>query len=218
MFFMKNITIYDQTLTLLPEKAVWIDSGRILVVSDIHLGKITHFRKAGIPLPQNARMKSLEKLDELVIRYQPEVLLLLGDFFHSDYNHDWPVISEVLHSWTLPEIILAGGNHDVLSGVHYSDAGIRVRAEFHLGRLIFTHEPLELVEAGYCNIAGHIHPAVNLLGRAKQRLRLPCFHLSENRMILPAFGAFTGSSVVQIRKGDKVYVIAEDKVIEYPAE
>jgi hypothetical protein len=37
-------------------------------------------------------------------------------------------------------------------------------------------------------------------------------------MILPAFGAFTGNSVVQIRKGDKIYVIAEDKVIEYPAE
>lgn len=215
---MKDITVYDQKLTLLPDKAVWIDSARILVVSDIHLGKITHFRKAGIPLPHNARMKSLEKLNELVLRHQPEVLLLLGDFFHSNWNKDWPVISEVLQSWNLPEILLVGGNHDVLSGVHYSDAGIKVKAEFHLGRLIFTHEPLELVKAGYCNVAGHIHPAVNLKGRAKQRLRLPCFHLSENRMIMPAFGAFTGSSVVQINNSDKVYVIVEDKVIEYSTQ
>jgi metallophosphoesterase superfamily enzyme len=61
-------------------------------------------------------------------------------------------------------------------------------------------------------LAGHIHPAAVLGGRARDRLRLPCFHLGPQVGVLPAFGAFTGMHVMQRGAEDRVYVVAGDAV------
>jgi len=84
-----DIQIHSHHLTLLPEKALWLPEGRILIVSDVHLGKLTHFRKAGIPLPAAAKNESLQKLENLIISCNPEQLILLGDLFHSAINSEW---------------------------------------------------------------------------------------------------------------------------------
>ncbi|MFN9801977.1 MAG: DEAD/DEAH box helicase, partial [Bacteroidota bacterium] len=58
-----------------------------------------------------------------------------------------------------------------------------------------------------------LHPAVRMVGPARQSLRLPCFWLGENQSILPAFGEFTGHVLVRPVPGDRIYVVAENEVI-----
>jgi metallophosphoesterase superfamily enzyme len=63
-------------------------------------------------------------------------------------------------------------------------------------------------------LAGHVHPGLTLVGRGLQRETLPCFLIGQRGAILPAFGSFTGCSVVQPQPGDRAFVVAQDEVME----
>ena len=86
--------------------------------------------------------------------------------------------------------------------------------ELNIGPFSFTHEPKKKPEA-QMNIAGHLHPAVQLRGKARSFLRLPCFYFNDWQGILPAFGSFTGMHTLSPKKGDYVFAIAnEDKILD----
>jgi metallophosphoesterase superfamily enzyme len=61
-------------------------------------------------------------------------------------------------------------------------------------------------------LAGHQHPCVHV-GRGIERLRLPCFHFGRRVGVLPAFGAFTGMHPIEPAPGDRVFAVAEDRVV-----
>jgi metallophosphoesterase superfamily enzyme len=63
------------------------------------------------------------------------------------------------------------------------------------------------------NLAGHIHPGVNLVGRGRQSLTLPCFYFGSRQGFLPAFGMFTGLARIAPKKDDKVFVVADNKIM-----
>jgi hypothetical protein len=77
---------------------------------------------------------------------------------------------------------------------------------------VLAHHP-DPSEAGYV-LAGHVHPAVRLVGKGRQRERLPCFWFGAEVGVFPAFGDFTGAAVVQPAAGDRVFVLASDRVME----
>ena len=113
-------------------------------------------------------------------------------------------------------IHLVPGNHDVLADRRYAEAGIRVCDEsVEEGAFVFTHDGT--ADLGGYVLAGHVHPGVVLAGRARQRLRLPCFRFGATLGVLPAFGAFTGLQVVRPAPGEQVYAIADDRVVPLPA-
>src|ERR1700709_1425617 len=82
-------TLLGQNLLLLPQKAIYWEQQRALIIADVHLGKVGHFRKAGIAIPRHMEQSDLAILSELIHEYRPEKLLFLGDLFHSDMNNDW---------------------------------------------------------------------------------------------------------------------------------
>ena len=209
-----KIQIHSHQLTLLPEKALWLQEERVLIVSDIHLGKLTHFRKAGVPVPATAKNESLQKLEYLILRYLPDRLILLGDLFHSTINSEWDTAAYVFRKWHHIEKILVAGNHDVLAIEHYVKAGIRIVPDFTFDNLYFTHEPEVHVKPGAYNIAGHIHPAVRLKGAGKQKLSMPCFVFGKERGLLPAFGYFTGTHIITPEKEDEIFVIGKGKIFK----
>lgn len=76
----------------------------------------------------------------------------------------------------------------------------------------FTHEPQP--GSTYYNICGHIHPAVKLKGKAKNKLTLPCFIFKKYHAIIPAFSSFAGSAIVKPQKNDRVFIPAGKEIIE----
>lgn len=204
------------TLVLLGEKALWLPKSSTLVVSDVHLGKITHFRKNGLAVPNGPQLNDLQKLQAIIDRLQPETLVFLGDLFHSDANSEWHLLEQFVADNSAVNFVLVEGNHDVLHPTMYTNLGFKLLPELQLNNLVFVHDLPEALSENKAYIFGHIHPAVQLKGTAKQRLKLPCFYAEQNTLNVPAFGSFTGSFVVHPKKESRVFVIANQQVLEVP--
>ena len=208
-----DIEILDEHFILYPQKAIFWKSQSSLLVSDLHLGKINHFRKAGIPVPSKANDHNLEVLIDLVRLCKPTRILCLGDLFHSHYNAEWEVFGEVVQHFSHISFELVQGNHDIMGTYQYVRKGIKVHGSLAIGKFLLTHHPLESIPTGMYNIAGHVHPGVSLRGRGRQAMTLPCFFFGERQALLPAFGKFTGLARIAPKKEDKVYIVAEDQVM-----
>jgi DNA ligase-associated metallophosphoesterase len=213
-----SFSFLDQNLLLLPEKAIFWEDQQILIVADIHLGKVGHFRKAGIAIPKKMEQDDLAELSDLIHRYSPKTILLLGDLFHSELNNDWDWLVLWRSLFTNLRMILVLGNHDVLNKTLYSDLRFELFEHFDAGPFRFSHEPLEkkfLPKAGLYVVSGHIHPGVVLKGAGRQMLTLPCFHFGKRQAIMPAFGKFTGKVRMKNSKEDQIFAVLQDKIVGF---
>lgn len=212
-----SFEFHQQTLLLLPEKALYWVEEKTLVIADIHLGKVGHFRKAGIGIPKQMEQDDLGLISDLIYEYKPLKIIFLGDLFHSDMNNDWDWLVMWRSIFREIDMILVLGNHDILNKKFYNDLDFTLHNTLLMGPFIFSHEPLkaeELTNDAYV-ICGHIHPGVTLKGGARQLLTLPCFHFGARQAIIPAFGKFTGKFCVKNIKGDRVFAIAKNKVVSF---
>jgi uncharacterized protein len=208
-----------ETLTLLPEKAAWLAAHRTLLVADLHIGKAVSFRRQGVPVPRGTTAETLERIGQLVQRLQARRVIVLGDFLHSAQSHAAGTMA-ALERWreahAALELTLVRGNHDQRAGDPPDSLRIEVVDEpLRLGGLALCHHPRP--QEGAYVLAGHLHPCVNLSGRAHDALRLPCFHFSPYIGVLPAFGAFTGMHPLRVEAGDRVFAVADDRVLPLPA-
>jgi uncharacterized protein len=208
-----DIEILDERIELFPQKALFWKNQNILLLADLHLGKINHFRKSGIAVPQKANDHNIETLMELISLTKPHRIILLGDLFHSHYNPEWEVFGELVKHFSHISFELVLGNHDIMSERQYERKGIRVYDELVIGPFLLTHHPMDEIPEHVYNISGHIHPGVNLRGKGRQSVTLPCFYFGDRQAYLPAFGSFTGLARIAPKKQDKVFVVADNKVL-----
>ncbi|MEM1319611.1 MAG: ligase-associated DNA damage response endonuclease PdeM [Bacteroidota bacterium] len=209
-----SCTIMGEELLLFPSKALYWPRHRMLMLADVHLGKVTHFRRAGIAVPTALQFTDLQRLDALIDLCQPEQVAFLGDLFHSYHNAEWPAFGEFLRNYPEIQFTLVRGNHDILEEEHYRELPLALRDQWTLPPFLLTHEPLTAIPSQQYNLCGHLHPGVILGGPAKQRLRLPCFYFGPQQGILPAFGRFTGLAILQPKAGERYFVITEEEVLE----
>jgi DNA ligase-associated metallophosphoesterase len=172
-----------------PEGALWWADTRMLVVADLHLEKGSSFARRGQLIPPYDTFETLSALARLIARLQPQVVVSLGDSFH---DGEGAARLTVTHRVMLKglqigrEWIWIAGNHDP-----ERPEGLEGQAmnELAIGKLVFRHEPSPGRVEG--EIAGHLHPAAKVHGRGKS-VRRRCFAGDGYRLILPAFGAYTG--------------------------
>lgn len=209
-----TVEIAQQQLELHPLRgAYWIEQ-QVLLLSDLHLGKAAHFRRAGIPTPKGIEDSNFDRLISLLLTYHPKRVLLLGDLFHSDYNTAWEDFADLVRQFKTVSFELVPGNHDILDEQRYLQADLTIHPlSYREGSFLFTHHPVEEPSNEVYNLAGHIHPGVSLRGRGRQSLRLPCFYFGAEQGILPAFGAFTGLANVPIGEADRVFGITPERVV-----
>ncbi|RXK57818.1 ligase-associated DNA damage response endonuclease PdeM [Lacibacter luteus] len=207
---------FNQTLWLSPERCIFWEEERWLIVSDIHFGKSGHFRKAGIGIPQTVFKEDLHRLVTQIQFFKPAQLIVVGDFFHSHINNEIKLFEKWRNDLASLPIHLVKGNHDILEPNWY-DANTIVVHETQLvnGPFAFMHElPEEATTTGQYIFTGHIHPGIHIAGLGKQSLRFPCFYFGEQHAVLPAFGRFTGLHAVRPKKKDKIFAIAEQRLVE----
>lgn len=177
-------TLSGETLHALPSGALHWPAQSLLCVSDLHLGKSERLaRRGGALLPPYETRETLSKLDADINRTQPAHVVCLGDSFDDlaaaegleETARLWLARLMAGREWTWIE-----GNHDAgpvnLGGTHL--------ARLALGPLTFRHiaDPSQTAE-----ISGHYHPKARLKGTSR-----PCFLLDAQRLILPAYGTYTG--------------------------
>ena len=209
-----RISIRGEDFILDPSGALFWEAQGALMLADIHLGKITHFRKHGIAVPREPITDFYVRIEKLIQKYQFQQLYFLGDLFHSNLNSEW----DTFVSWSQKqafEMTLIAGNHDILPAQAYQKTPLHVVENLVLGEFILTHHPEEHTPFNLC---GHIHPGIMLRGPGRQGLKLSCFFQRPNQLILPAFGAFTGIHLLTKSVDDKVYILGEKEVFAYPNE
>ena len=205
-------------LQLWPHKAAFDPALGLLLVADAHLGKAVSFRQLGVPVPEATTGAALARLDALVAATAATGIVFLGDLLHSARAHA-PATMAAVVAWRARhaalELTLVRGNHDAHAGDPPAALGVRVvDGPLHIGPWALLHQPADL--AGAYALAGHVHPGVLLGGRGRDRLRLPAFWHAPGLLVLPAFGAFTGTHAPPPTPGARLYAVGGQRVWPLP--
>ena len=179
-----RFTLTGANLTALPSGALFWPAQSLLTVSDLHFGKSERLaRRGGTLLPPFDTTETLSRLDRDITATNPAQVICLGDSFDDlEAAHGLPEASRLWltrlmagRNWSWVE-----GNHDPgpinLGGTH--------RTDITIGPLTFRHiaDPAQSGE-----VSGHYHPKARIAGQSRA-----CFLFDQNRLILPAYGSYTG--------------------------
>ena len=161
--------IFDNTFLLSAHRTVFWEEKKILILSDLHLGKTGHFRKSGIAIPQNIYKGDLQRLLAEVQFYQPKEIIIVGDLFHSSFNKEHDLFLRWRKDISNTSIHLVKGNHDILKKEWYEAAEISLHNKhLSVGNFTFTHDIQECETGpGHYSFSGHVHPGVHISGIAK---------------------------------------------------
>lgn len=177
-----------ESLAALPSGALWWPSRRLLCVSDLHLGKSERAaRRSGMMLPPYETRDTLARLQKDLTATAPAAVICLGDSF--DDLAAAESLSREEAQWLSALVggrrwIWVEGNHDPGP---LPFGGLQV-AEHREGALTFRH----IARSGAIGeLSGHYHPKARVVLRG-QTITRPCFLLDQNRLIMPAYGTYTG--------------------------
>ncbi|GBR17073.1 ligase-associated DNA damage response endonuclease PdeM [Gluconobacter frateurii] len=214
----REIILAGEQIWLLPGGAVFLPATQTLVVADLHLGKGTSARSRGLLLPPGDTISTLEKVLRLVESCSPRLLVALGDSFHDPGAGERLLDEEkALLDTTLRKaaILWITGNHDAAP---IANIGGEWLNEYQSGNLIFRHIPSARIPAGKAELAGHLHPKVRIRIRGHV-MRRACFITGNDRLILPAFGSYTGGLDISdpalatlFHQGSAAYVWGADQI------
>jgi DNA ligase-associated metallophosphoesterase len=207
-----TVELSGHKVELLYEKALYKPDEKLLLVADVHLGKASHFRKEGISIPAQAQQEDYTRLEQLIKKIAPAKVYFLGDLFHSTFNNDWNNFCALVEKFPAVKFTLVKGNHDLISKKHFMDLCVEVVDIIEDGHFVYSHELLDEVPGNKVNIAGHIHPGITLSGMGRQSLKLPCFYVSGNQVVLPAFGVLTGLYSMEKTASSEIYIVLPDAV------
>lgn len=164
----------------------WLEK-KIAIVSDLHLEKGSSFASSGQFIPPFDSEETLKKLINFVKTHEVKIIILLGDTFHDRgaLNRMSSKVKSIFDSLVENyEIIFVLGNHEN----KMKSAFIKFYERYIVDDIHFLHEAV--LEKKY-QISGHFHPVASLKINSKQ-ITEKCLIHSENHIIMPAFGEFTG--------------------------
>ncbi len=207
---------HGETLELMPSGALYWHAVRLLVVSDLHLGKSERLaRRGGALLPPYETRATLTKLDADLDGTRAAKVICLGDSFDDDSAAE--EIDEADRLWLTR--LMAGrdwtwitGNHDPgpvsIDGTH--------RAERYLDPFTFRHIAIAGERA---EISGHYHPKAQLAGQGR-----PCFLADRSRIVMPAYGAYTGGlwsdspALAMLMSQDALAILTGNRALAIPMQ
>lgn len=215
-----TVSLAGEEVLLLPERALYWPAGATLFAADLHLGKADVFHRAGIPAPGGITDADLLRLSAALQRTGARRLVILGDLLHA-HGSQSPNVLAALDAWRARhpalDALLVTGNHDRHAGAPPAHLAIAaVEGPHAVGPFACMHEPPQDATGDHKGrpyaLCGHLHPVAVLAGQGDSA-RLPCFHAGPGRMVLPAFGRFTGGLGVLRAPGDRLFVVAGARVL-----
>jgi DNA ligase-associated metallophosphoesterase len=183
----KELSLGGAALAADPSGALYWPAERTLIVADLHLEKGSYFASRGQMLPPYDSTATLNALGSAIAYYEPARVIALGDSFHdqlgaerlSQDSRNAISVMQQERDW-----IWISGNHDPgrIDGI-----GGEFAESLALGPLTFRHHPGTQAN----EVVGHFHPMARVSVRGRS-MRRRCFAGSNSRLVMPAFGAFTG--------------------------
>lgn len=213
------IHLAGERLMLDPGGYVAWPAQKLLAVADLHLEKGSAFAARGRMLPPYDTKETLERLSRALRRWQPQRLVLLGDSFHDAAGStrlapgDAAALARMMSGI---EVVWVLGNHDPAAPEALPGEAVD---EWRLGPLTFRHIA-RLGASG--ELSGHLHPRATMPTRAGGVTR-PCFLADARRLLLPAFGAYTGGLSITdpavaalFPRGGRAFLLGAERLFSFP--
>jgi DNA ligase-associated metallophosphoesterase len=176
---MQLFVCQGEQLILHPSRVIYWEAERTLILSDLHFGKTGHFRKEGIPVPQNVYIEDLQRLVSLIQFFNAGKLIIVGDFFHSESNKELELFRRWRSDLSAVEMHLVKGNHDILHDSWYEKSDVIIsQPELKVGPFNFCHDPSCITKSSNqspYSFVGHLHPGISIRGMGKQSYAFPVF-------------------------------------------
>lgn len=217
----------NEDMRLVDGRALFWPREQALLVADLHLEKASFFASHGQFLPPYDSRETLERVARAVRTTGARRVYALGDNFHDGRGslRLEPHAAGMLAALTRAlDWVWITGNHDAGPEIEKSGeiAGGVFVEEIAAGGLVLRHK----ARAGEQRpeLSGHFHPRLTLSARGR-RIARPCAVMSEQRLMLPAFGALTGGmdaadpailSALQPARAIDALVPARGKLLQYP--
>lgn len=213
------VHLAGQRLMLDPMGALFWAEQRLLAVSDLHLEKGSSFARKGMLLPPWDTHATLDRVALLLRRWSPATVVALGDSFHDSDGCNRLPAAEQQRLWKMTaahRFVWVLGNHDPAPP---EGLGGEWTANFEAGPIVFRHEAVSTGGAG--EVVGHHHPKATITARTGSVSR-PCFVFDGRRLMMPAFGAYTGGLDVHdpaIRRlfprGGRVFLLGKERLFSF---
>jgi metallophosphoesterase superfamily enzyme len=191
------IHLAGERLMLDPAGALLWPATSLLAVSDLHLEKGSSYARRGQLLPPWDTRATLDRLTLLLRRYQPRVVIALGDSFHDTDG-----------STRLPSA--ERSRLRAMTEAH--------RFTFATTTLVFRHQATPGAQG---EVSGHHHPKAAVPARGGSVSR-PCFVFDGHRLMMPAFGAYTGGLDVRdpaiarlFPRGGRVFLLGRERLFSF---
>ena len=193
-----GIIISDLYAAFLPEH-------QIAIVSDLHIGYEGVLQKEGVMIPKYQKKILMERIEKIIERFEPRLLIINGDFKHEfgkNLRQEWNEAIELLNFIkSKTDVLLIRGNHDNFLKTIASKAGVRVVESYKVDEITIFHGHKDM--EGRRKIIGHEHPSVSLRDAIGAIIKLPCFLISEHIVVLPALSPLaSGTDVTTTEKED----------------
>jgi uncharacterized protein len=209
-----------ERLMLDPMGALFWPEMRLLAVSDLHLEKGSSFARRGMLLPPWDTHATIDRLTLLLRRWSPATVVALGDSFHDADGSDRlpPTEQQRLNAMTAAHRFLwVQGNHDPSAP---SGLGGEWVESVAIGSIVFRHEAVFGTDVG--EVVGHHHPKATIPARSGSVCR-PCFVFDgRQRLMMPAFGAYTGGLDVRdpaisrlFPRGGRVFLLGKERLFSF---
>jgi len=177
----------------------------IAVFSDLHIGYEGVLKMEGAMIPKYQKKIIKKRIEEIMKRYNPEKIVIDGDFKHEfgkNLRQEWNEVSELLGFLVKKtEVIIVRGNHDNFIKTIAKKFSVRVVDEYEYGNVKFVHGHKE--EYAEKMIIGHEHPSLWLRDKVGAIVRLPCFLVSEELIVLPAMSPLASGTDVSSASKDE---------------
>ncbi|MEM9410957.1 MAG: ligase-associated DNA damage response endonuclease PdeM, partial [Planctomycetota bacterium] len=197
-----------EKLVFRADGSLYLPKYRTVLVADLHLGKEASFRTAGLPVPRGLDHGTFGRLNRVIESTECEQVIVLGDLIHNRHSFS-DGLAKALDEWRYShasiKLVLVKGNHDRYLGKVAHTWFDETNDGMEFGSFWLTHDPQ--TEHPSRVIGGHIHPVTNV-GKIDQ-MRCRCFAIDRKKIVLPAFGAFTGGHRVSARNLQHCLAIKE---------
>ena len=208
----KDISILQEEFILTNQRALFWESESALVISDLHIGKTAHFRKNGIAVPKDILEKDLLRLEKLIKHFSAKKIIINGDLLHAGDNSDVDFFCEWRNHFSETEFHLVKGNHDQISKNLEEKLCLTSKQNIlEIGDFAFTHDFNS--DLNKFQITGHVHPGMVMRTKIKN-IKLPCFAVAENQLLLPAFSEFTGLDIKNIPQKGTFFAFTKKEIYE----
>lgn len=197
--------------------AVYLPKYDIAIVSDLHIGYEGVLQSQGVMMPKYQKKILMERIEKIIEKFNPGLLIINGDFKHEfgkNLHQEWNEARDILKFISdKTNVILIRGNHDNFLKTITSKMNIKLLDFYEIGdiKIFHGHKDME----GKRKIIGHEHPSISLRDRIGATIKLPCFMVSKNIIVLPALSPLaTGVDVSSASRSEYLSPVLKKENID----